>query len=173
MPDLHATRSARPGRARSGDQSWIALPAVVALLCGIGVMMVLSASSVQALRSYGGPWVFFFRQLLWVTAGGTALYLAAKVDYRWWRKAALPLLGACTFLLFLVLIPGIGVNAGGSSRWLGAGQFRFQPSEVTKLALLLFAAEVVVRRTERHGLQAVVVRPVLLATGLIGLLVML
>lgn len=165
--------AAGPDGGRRSDQSWIALPAVVGVLSGIGVMMVLSASSVQALRSYGGPWVFFVRQLLWVVAGAVALFAAARVDYRWWRKAALPLLGLCAVLLVLVLIPGIGVAAGGSSRWLGAGQVRFQPSELTKLALLLFAAEMVVRRTARNGRQPVVVRPVLLATGVIGLLVML
>jgi len=143
------------------------------VLCGIGVMMVLSASSVQALRSYGGPWVFFIRQVLWVAAGGLALFLAAKIDYRRWRKVALPLLGLCVALLVLVLIPGVGVSVGGSSRWLGVGELRFQPSEVTKLALLLFAADLIVRRTERDGQQAVLVRPLILVTGLIGLLVML
>ena len=158
---------------RRGDQSWMAIPAVVALLCGIGLMMVLSASSVQALRTYGGPWVFFIRQALWVVAGAVALVVTARLDYRRWRKAAGPFLAVSVVLLVCVLVPSMGITVGGSSRWLGVGQVRFQPSELTKLALLLFVADLVVRRTDRRGTEAVVVRPVLLATGLAGLLVLL
>ena len=151
----------------------MALPAVVAVLCGIGLMMVLSASSVQALRAYGGPWVFFVRQVIWVVVGAVALWVAARVDYHRWRRVAVPLLAVCLALLVCVLVPALGITAGGSSRWLGFGQVRFQPSELTKLALLLFAADLVARRTGRRGPGAVVVRPVLLATGAVGLLVML
>ncbi|MGI9033119.1 MAG: putative lipid II flippase FtsW [Acidimicrobiales bacterium] len=156
----------------SRDRSWAALPAVVGLLCGIGLMMVLSASSVQAMRAYGSPWVFFERQLVWSLAGAVALWVAARVDYRRWRRLAVPLLVGCGVLLFLVLVPALGVTAGGSSRWIGVGQARFQPSEVAKLALLLFTADLLARRTERQGPDAVVLRPVLLVAGLFGLLVL-
>ena len=170
-PPRSAERRPPGGRA---DRTWMALPAVVAVLCGIGLMMVLSASSVQALRTTGGPWVFFVRQLLWVAAGAAALWAAARVDYRRWRSAGGPLLAVCVVLLVCVLVPAFGIASGGSSRWLGVGQARFQPSELAKLALLVFTADLVARRTERRrGRQAVVVRPVLLATGLVSLLVML
>ena len=150
----------------------MALPAIVALLCGIGLMMVLSSSSVQALRSYGGPWVFFQRQLMWVVAGGVAMALAARIDYRKWRLLAVPLTVLSLVLLVAVLIPGVGINAGGSSRWLGVGQLRFQPSELTKLAVLLFVADLMVRRTSPQGPTAVVMRPVLFLTAAVALLVM-
>ena len=169
-------RPPRPVRAPAptpGDRVWVVLPAVVGVLCGIGLMMVLSASSVQALRTTGGPWVFFVRQAAWVAAGAVALLFCAKVDYRRWRSAAGLLLALCVVLLVCVLVPSIGITAGGSSRWLGFGQARFQPSELAKLALLLFTANLVAHRTERRGQDAVVVRPVLLATGLVSLLVML
>ena len=159
-----------PGR---GDRVWVVVPAVVGVLCGIGLMMVLSASSVQALRTTGGPWVFFVRQAAWVAAGALALWFCARFDYRRWRSAARLLLALCVVLLVCVLVPSIGITAGGSSRWLGFGQARFQPSELAKLALLLFTADLLARRTERRGQDAVVVRPVLLATGLVSLLVML
>jgi cell division protein FtsW len=166
----------RPPPAERGDRVWIAMPVVVAVLCGIGLMMVLSASSVQALRTTGGPWVFFLRQAAWVAAGSVALWVAARIDYRRWRSVAGLLLAACVVLLVCVLIPALGITAGGSSRWLGFGQLRFQPSELAKLGLLLFTADLLARRTERserRGQYPVVVRPVLLATVLVSVLVLL
>jgi cell division protein FtsW len=159
--------SLRPPVARAGrggEHGWLALPAVVGLLCGIGLMMVLSASSVQALRAYGGPWVFFQRQAMWVAAGATGLAVAARIDYRRWRTLAVPLTVSSLVLLVAVLVPSVGLEAGGARRWLGFGPLRFQPSELAKLALLLFAAAVLADRTERRGRNAVVVRPVLVAT---------
>jgi len=75
-------------------------------------------------------------------------------------------------LLVLVLVPGVGVTVGGSARWLGIGQARFQPSEVMKLAMLLFTADLVARRTARWGSAAVVLQPVLLVTGAAALLIL-
>jgi cell division protein FtsW len=175
------TAPAAPSRPRPGprppagrrDRVWVAIPAVVGVLCGIGLMMVLSASSVQALRTTGGPWVFFVRQAAWVAAGAAALWVSARVDYHRWRSVARLLLGTCVVLLVCVLVPALGITAGGSSRWLGFGQFRFQPSELAKLGLLLFAADLLARRTERRPGNAVLVRPVLLVTCLVGLLVLL
>jgi len=144
----------------------------VALLCGIGLMMVLSASSVSALRVYGGPWVLFERQLLWVMAGGLAMTVAVRVDYRRWRALAVPLVMACMVLLVLVLVPALGVSVGGSARWIGIGQARFQPSELMKLAILVFTADLLARRTARWGSAAVVMKPVLLVTGAAALLIL-
>jgi cell division protein FtsW len=165
-----APRRPKPGGNR--DHGWLGVPALVALLCGIGLMMVLSASSVQALRAYGGPWVFFERQVLWVGAGAVGLVVAARVDYRRWRVLATPLMLLCLCLLVLVLVPSLGVTSGGSSRWLGFGVFRFQPSEVAKLAAVLFAADLLARRTEQRGRDAVVLRPVLLVTGGVTVLIL-
>ncbi len=159
-------------RGAAADRSWTALPAVVAVLCGIGLMMVLSASSVSALRVYGGPWVLFERQLVWVGAGAVAMAVTARFDYRRWRLLAVPLTVVCLALLVLVLVPGVGVTIGGSSRWLGIGQARFQPSEVMKLAMLLFTADLVARRTARRGSAAVLLQPVLLLTGVAALLIL-
>jgi len=135
-------------------------------------MMVLSASSVSALRVYGGPWVLFERQLVWVGAGALAMTFAARFDYRRWRLVAGPLLAVCMVLLVLVLIPGVGVTVGGSSRWIGIGQARFQPSELMKFAMLLFTADLLARRTARRGPSAVVIRPILLLTGVSALLIL-
>jgi cell division protein FtsW len=62
----------------------------------------------------------------------------------------------------VVLLPGIGVTAGGSSRWIGFGQFRLQPSELMKLALVVFGADLIVRRQERGGSHRTIIGPLLL-----------
>ncbi len=148
------------------------LVATVAVLNVVGVVMVLSASSVASLTNYGSPWYFFFRQIMWTLLGLGAFVFAVRFDYRNWRKLVRPLLIASVVLLVVVLIPGIGVYVSGSRRWLGAGMFRFQPSEIAKLALLLYAADLVSRRGgELHDWRRVV-RPVLLVLGLCTALVM-
>src|SRR4051794_9200797 len=159
--------------APARDSGWLLICAVVALLCGIGLMMVLSASSVQALRSYGGAWVFFERQAMWVGAGAIALVVMARIDYRRWRRVGGPLVVLSLLLLVLVLVPGMGISVSGSSRWLGVGQWRFQPAEMAKLAMLLFAADVLARQVERARPRPMVLRPVLLAAGALSVLVLL
>jgi len=146
---------------------------VVCLLCFVGLMMVLSASSVEALRSYGGAWTFFVRQLVWLGIGSVALAGAVVWDYRRWSRAALPLLALSGFLLVVVLVPGVGATVSGSRRWLDLGPIRFQPSELAKLAILLFAADLGARRAERVRDSAAVLRPVLVTTGGLGGLVLL
>jgi cell division protein FtsW len=145
---------------------------IIVVLNLIGLLMVLSASSVHALQAYGSSWIFFKRQVMWVLAGGVGLVLAARVDYRNWRRLAVPMLGVTVVLLLLVLMPGFGVAVNGSSRWLRAGPLSLQPSEIGKLALILFAAGLLSARADRMGEPRVTMRPVLVVFGLLALLVM-
>ncbi len=154
------------------DTGWVMLAAIVAMLCTIGLMMVLSASSVEALRSYGGAWVFFQKQLMWVAIGSVVLMAAALADYHLWRRAVLPLLGGSFVLLVLVLVPGVGISAGGSSRWLGTESLRVQPSELAKLGILLFGADLLSRRADLVGDWRSVMKPLLITTGLVAGLVL-
>ena len=158
---------------QADDSGWVLLAAIVAMLCTIGLMMVLSASSVEALRSYGGAWVFFQRQLLWVAIGAVTLVGGAWFDYRHWGKAVIPLLGVSVLGLILVLVPGVGITAGGSSRWLGTDSFRVQPSEFAKFAVLLFGADLLARRAELVGDWRSVMRPLLVTSGFVAGLVLL
>jgi cell division protein FtsW len=145
---------------------------IVVLLNLIGLLMVLSASSVHALQEYGSSWVFFKRQVLWVLIGGVGLVLAARVDYRRWSMAGVPLLAVTSVLLVAVLVPGLGVAVNGSSRWLRAGPMSLQPSELGKLALILFGAALLSRRADRMSDTQVTMRPVLVVFGGLALLVM-
>jgi cell division protein FtsW len=171
----HRRPSPAPTAAtRGGTRSSTAvlLVATVAVLNVVGVVMVLSASSVASLTDYGSPWYFFFRQLIWTALGLAAFVFAIRFDYRSWRRLIRPLLVVSAALLVVVLVPGVGIYVSGSRRWLGAGIFRFQPSEIAKLALLLYSADLVSRRAgELHDWRRVV-RPVVLVLGGFTLLVM-
>jgi cell division protein FtsW len=145
--------------------------ATVCVLNIVGLVMILSASSVAALSDYGSSWYFFNRQLMWALVGLGAFLFAARVDYHMWRKAAPWLVVGAASLCAIVLVPGIGLYVDGSRRWLGAGMLRMQPSEIAKLALLLAAAEVLVRRVDRVA-DARAWRPVLVILAVFGVLVM-
>src|SRR5204862_6604612 len=119
----------------------------------------------------GSSWVVFQRQSMWMAIGAVALGVALRTDYRRWRRPSVPLLLLSLGLLVVVLIPGLGVSVRGSSRWLGTGQFRMQPSELTKLALLLFAADMLARRGSKGDIHAAL-RPVLVVLCALAFLVM-
>jgi cell division protein FtsW len=144
---------------------------IVALLALIGLVMVLSASSVQAIRQGASPWSSFAKQVLWVTFGSLALLFFASVDYRAWRRFALPLVLVVTALLLVVLVPGIGLVTNGSRRWLGVGAWRVQPSEIAKLAVVLFAADLLARRADRIRDTRFTFRPVAIVVVVIAALV--
>lgn len=134
----------------------------VGVLNVVGVVMVLSASSVVSLTNYGSAWYFFQRQLVWTVLGVIGFVVALNVDYRKWRRAVRPLLFITAALLVLVLVPGIGIYVSGSRRWLGVGAWRFQPSEIAKLTMVLFAADLLTRREHQLADWRCVVRPILL-----------
>lgn len=138
-----------------------ALGILLTLLCVTGLVMVGSASPVVSLMTYHSPWTIFIRQALWMVIGIGALLLFARIDYRTWRKFGVPLVIGTLGLLFAVLVPGLGVTAGGSSRWIGFGLLRLQPSELMKLALVVFAADIVVRRMDRSAPAKQVIAPVM------------
>jgi cell division protein FtsW len=146
--------------------------ALVAVLNLVGLVMVLSASSVLALRRYGSPWYYFERQVLWLLVGVAAFTIAVRVDYHRWRRFATLAVVASIGLLCAVMVPGIGISASGSSRWLGVGSWRVQPSEMAKLALVLFAADVLDRRAKRIKDWRYSMVPVILAFGAMAALVM-
>jgi cell division protein FtsW len=146
---------------------------VVGSLCAVGLIMVLAASAYTSLQYYGSVWTIFERQLLWMGLGAIALYVSARMDYDKWRRFRVLLLIGTLLLLFAVLVPGIGADpVGGSARWLGFGQLRIQPSELMKLALAVFAADLLARRADRVHEPSAVVVPILVVLGIAGVLVL-
>ena len=144
----------------------------VVLLCLIGLVMVGSASSVVSIATYGTPWAILIREAMWMAIGAVALWLAVRLDYRKLRRFS-PLLLLVTFgLLLVVLVPGLGVQAMGSSRWVGFGQFRLQPSELMKLALTLFVADFIARRLDEDAADRRIIGPLLIVTGFACVLIL-
>ena len=138
----------RPTAAMARRDRVLLLSATAALV-SVGLVMVLSASSVQAFEDYGSSFLFFLRQAAYAAVGGAALWVASRMRYPAWKRLCLPLLALTTGLLVLVLIPGVGTVAGGSARWLQAGPGTIEPSELAKLAMVAFGAAVLASRWQR------------------------
>jgi cell division protein FtsW len=171
-PAKRATKSSSAGvMPRLETSTWLLI--LVVALCVIGVVMVGSASSVVSISLYGSPWSIFFKELIWMVLGVIVLVATIRIDYHRWRRWA-PLLVIITLgLLLVVLAPGLGVASGGSSRWIGFGQLRLQPSELMKLAIALFGADLVAKRQDAGGSTRMVLGPlVIVACMAAGLVVM-
>lgn len=146
------------------------LMGLTVLLCLIGVVMVGSASTVVSMNLYGSPYALLIRELMWMSLGGIAMFLACRLDYRKWRRLRIPLLIGTMLMLGAVLVAGH--SSDGASRWLGFGQLRLQPSELMKLALALFCADLVARRGQRRTRTRAVVVPVVLVAGASAVLIL-
>jgi cell division protein FtsW len=150
------------------------LPVTAGALVVTGLVMILSASSVLAYARYGSSFLYFQKQFLWAIIGVVGFLFFSRFDYRRLKGFGYVGYGAVVLLLIAVLIPNVGITAGGSSRWIGVGSFAIQPSEFAKLALVLFAADVFSRRSEKSfGDLARSALPMVPALGVLALLVML
>ncbi len=154
------------------DHAPTAIVAVVGVLNVIGLVMVLSASSVESLREYGSSWFFFQRQIAWVAAGALLFVAAVRFDHQRLRKMSVPLLLLAVSLLVLVLLPGFGVAVNGSRRWLGSGAIRFQPSELAKLAIVVFVAHLFTVHAEGRRRGPLNPFPALITLGVAVVLIM-
>ena len=141
-------------RARWAPGPWTVdatgVTVVTLLLLLVGLIMSFSASFVDAAEA-GDPFAVFRRQTLWAAIGLVAFTVAARFDHRLWRRLAWPLLAVAIAGLVLVLIPGVGLSRFGATRWLGLGPLVVQPSELAKLATLLWLADVLERKRPRDG----------------------
>ena len=166
--EAKARPRAVPGAPR---RDALALTAVVAGFCAFGLVVVLSSSSVASISSYGSPWSLFERQGMWTAVGAAAFALTARIGLQFWRRMAVPFLVTTAVLLLAVLVRGVGSVAGGSSRWIGFGMLRIQPSELAKLAVALFVADLLARRGKGSGEPADVVRPVIIVLAVLAILI--
>ena len=130
----------------------------VALLCGLGLVMVYSASSVTAVRTLGNSWGIVSKQAMWLVLGVGAAFAASRVPWRVWRdRVALPLMLVSVAALGYVALGVLAQKATGTSlpfvlsvngatRWVGAGSMQFQPSDLAKPALILWLAKLLSER---------------------------
>ncbi|MCX8074826.1 MAG: putative lipid II flippase FtsW [Clostridia bacterium] len=112
---------------------------ILILLC-LGLIMVASASSYYALSSFGNSNYFLVRQLEFAAVGVIAMIIISNIDYNIYKKFSYIGFAFAVLLMISVLIPGIGQERNGATRWLGFGAFTFQPSEFMKIALVMATA---------------------------------
>jgi len=145
----------------------------VLLLVMSGVVMVYSASAVYAGARLGDGLFFFKRQAAAAAAGLLALLLTLKLGYRRLEPLAVPLAFFSLALLVCVQLPGLGHVAGGARRWITLGPLTFQPSEIAKLALVLWLARSLARKQDRIRVFSVGFLPHLVMLAVFGLLLLL
>jgi len=126
-------RLALQGQKRVLHEPDLALLLTLLALAAVGLVMVFSAS-------VGTDTAYAVRHVLWLGIGAAACVVTATVDYRVWRRLAVPALLGAVGLLTVVLLPGLGETRLGAQRWIDLGPLSFQPSEAAKLALVLYLA---------------------------------
>ena len=149
-PPLHPEHRPRAGEGRFAlpfPDPWVLIPAL--LLLALGLLMVTSASMPIADRQAGQPFQFLIRQGAFVVGGLAAGWLIFQIPMTNWRRASPLLLAAAVALLVLVLVPGIGKDVNGSTRWIGFGPINIQVSEIAKLFALIYIAGYL----KRHGAE--------------------
>ncbi len=143
------------------------------LLLALGLVMVFSASSFTSRTVYGDPYTIFIRQIAWVLIGLAIAFLATRSKIRTIRRLALPLLVSAVVLLVLTYVPGLGVEVNGTRAWLEVSpELRIQPSELAKLALVLWGAHVYARKgAQLRRLSPLAVPYLPVAGGIVALTV--
>lgn len=114
---------------------------IIFILLALGIVMVLSASAPSALAKGGESYEYAGKQLLFGVLGLIAMFVISKIDYRVYKKFYWPIYIFSCAILLTVIVPGLGKEVNGALRWVqipGLGQF--QPSELTKIGLIIFYA---------------------------------
>jgi len=119
---------------------------VTMLLMAVGAVMIYSSSAIAAYEKYGDSAYFLKRHIFFMLLGFVLSPLFLTFDYVKIRKFVKPFLFFAIMLLVLVLIPGIGTAIGGARRWIRFAFINFQPSEVAKIAVIFYAADVLARK---------------------------
>lgn len=113
----------------------------VALLALFGCFMVYTSSNIWAEYKFNNSYKYFINQFVFFILGLFIMYFVSKIDYKIYKKKSTLIVSVCFILLVLVLIPGIGVVRNGSRSWFGLLGFGIQPSEVSKIGLVIFVSK--------------------------------
>ena len=159
VADRHRVATEKPSAAFY----WIFI--IVSSFVMLGLVMVLSSSSVTNLHSGGSAWGMFQRQLVWTGLGGIAMWAAFAFPYETWRKTFLlqSVVASVVILNVVVILRGAIVN--GARAWLDMGPFRMQPSEFMKIAVVLFCANLLSHRHRSVQISSIVLWPMIVALG--------
>ena len=144
--------------------------AAIVSLVGLGVVMVYSASAVYAQRKFGSGDHFLRRVLLWVAMGVGAMTFAMLTDYGQWRRRVYPLLLCAIGMLIAVLLVGVRIN--GARRWFHLAGVSFQPAELAKLAVVLYLAHSLARKSGKVATFTIGFLPHVIIAGLMAVLLL-
>ena len=142
---------------------WILI--VVSLFVLLGVIMVLSSSSVNSLHTGASAWSMFFRQLAWVALGAFAMWVTYSIPYSTWRDPYILGIAVVVIVTLNLLVLAKGQVIGGAKAWLDIGPFRFQPSEFMKVVAILFAANLLTKRHRAIAIRSMVLWPMMAVVG--------
>jgi cell division protein FtsW len=143
----------------------------VLFLVGIGIVMVYSASSALAVKKFGSDYFFLKKQALFALAGVVVLVISRHFPYRYYRILAYPLLGLSLALLALIQFTSLGLSVGGSTRWMRLGSFSFEPSELARIALVIYLAYSMEKKREKLKSFSVGFLPHVLVLGVFVILI--
>ena len=146
---------------------------LVLSLSGLGMVMLLSASSIMAEHRFGDAYFFFRTQLRHLIIGLILMLILSRVPYQFWLRMSYPILAVSLVALLLVLVPGLGHAVGGAHRWLKMPGFTFQPSETAKLAIVIYMTYSLSRKGARSASLVYGLLPHLIVLGLtVGLILL-
>ena len=123
-----------------GKQIDFVLLIIIILLLSLGIIMVLSASAPSALSETGNSYTYVTKQAIFAVLGFGVMFFFSRFDYRIFKRLYWPIYWISVGILLLVLIPGLKSSANGATRWINLGFVQFQPSELTKVGMIIFYA---------------------------------
>jgi cell division protein FtsW len=158
---------------RDADRTDLSFVLTALALLVIGLIMSLSASSIRSAESTGSAFTLFARQFIYAALGTAALVIGWRLDYRKLKGLSYVILPVVWGALVLTLIPGIGSLRSGARRWIELGPITVQASEIAKLALIIFGADVLARKMGKLDDWRHIAVPFFVATGVTCFLILL
>ncbi len=169
--ELAAPLDAKPNASRASGPMDPVLACLVIALIGFGIVMVYSASAVEATVRHHDPQFFLKKQVGYGVAGLVVAFLTSRIDYHRLYKLTYPVLLGVGVLLLLCVV-GLGHSGGGATRWLSVGPVHVQPAEMAKLALVTWLAYSLAKKADKVSSFTIGFLPHLLVAGVFMLLCM-
>ena len=141
---------------------------VIFLLC-FGLVMLYSSSSYTSANRYHDSMHYLKLQIRNILLGIAVMAVMTAIDYRWWKKLGVAAYVVSFLLCILVFVPGIGTSSHGSSRWIGIGPIQFQPSEVAKIAVIIFMAMIIDKIPKQFTRFSSIIKMFIILAPLIGI----
>ncbi len=142
------------------------------LIGAFGVLMIYSASFVWAEYKQGNEYYYLIRQSIFYLLGLVVFIFFSKVKVEYYYKYANYIFGIAILLLILVLIPGIGIVRGGARSWIGLAQFSIQPSEISKIAVIIIVAKYLSINYKKTTEFKYMIIPILIVGVVFGLIML-